>query len=172
MEAQRRRAREALLQSCIASGLASGPFEKDERNVPIPFGGTYWSISHKTRYVAGVVSSSPVGIDLEKIAPRENGLFDYLADEAEWGLAGNREWETFFRYWTAKEAVLKATGAGLSHLKHARIHRVLDAERLIIQYGDRLWPVHHYRFQDHLVSLAHDGEIRWQLIENPSSSAF
>jgi 4'-phosphopantetheinyl transferase len=171
LQAQRRRAREALVKSCTESGLPAGPFEKDERNVPLPFGGIYWSISHKPRYVAGVVSSSPIGIDLEEIAAREPGLFGYLAGEPEWDLAENREWETFFRYWTAKEAVLKATGRGLSDLKNARIERVLDTERLIVRCADRLWPVQHYRFPNHIVSVAHDGEIHWMMMEESSAGA-
>ena len=163
MEAQRRRAREALVQSCVASGLPCGPFDKDARNVPRPFSGNYWSISHKPRYVAAVVSSTPIGIDLEEITPRNTSLFGRVAEEWEWQLAGDRGWETFFRYWTAKEAVLKATGVGLSHLKYARIQRILDADRLIVQYGDRLWPIQQYRFQNHIVSLTNGEEIRWTL---------
>jgi 4'-phosphopantetheinyl transferase len=90
-------------------------------------------------------------------------LFGRLAEEWEWQLAGDRGWETFFRYWTAKEAVLKATGVGLSHLKYARIQRILDADRLIVEYGDRLWPIQQYRFQNHIVSLTNGEEIRWTL---------
>ena len=75
MEAQRRRAREALVRSCVASGIPCGPFDKDACNVPRPFSGNYWSISHKPRYVAAVVSSTPIGIDLEEITPRNKALF-------------------------------------------------------------------------------------------------
>jgi 4'-phosphopantetheinyl transferase len=162
IEAQRRRAREALIQSCLASGVPAGPFEKDTRNVPLTFAGIYWSISHKPQYVAAVVSSSPVGIDLEEITPRKTGLFGYIAEDSEWALA-ERNWDTFFRFWTAKEAVLKATGAGLKDLKKARIQTILHGNHLIVQYADRLWPVQHYRFGNHLVSLTHKGEIRWTL---------
>ena len=167
MEAQRRRAREALVRSCNASGIPCGPFEKDARNVPRPFaGGYWWSVSHKRRYVAAVVSATPIGIDLEEIMPRHNSLFGRLAEEWEWQLAGDREWETFFRYWTAKEAVLKATGVGLRHLQHTRIQRVVDADRLVVQYGGRLWPVHQYRFHNHIVSLTDVKDIRWTLIDH------
>ena len=162
IEAQRRRAREALVQSCLASGVPAGPFAKDTRNVPLPFGGTYWSISHKPQYVAAVVSSSPVGIDLEEVTPRKRRLFGYIAEDSEWALA-EQNWDTFFRFWTAKEAVLKATGAGLKDLKKTRIQTILDGDRLIVVYAQHPWPVQHYRFGNHLVSLTHSGEIRWTL---------
>ena len=165
MAAQRRRAREALIHSCLASGVPAGPFEKDTRSVPLPFAGTYWSISHKPRYVAAVVSSSPVGIDLEEVTPRKRRLFGYIADDSEWALT-EQNWENFFRFWTAKEAVLKATGAGLKDLKKARIHSILDGDRLILRYAERSWFVQQYRFGNHLVSVTHEGEIRWTLGED------
>ena len=168
---QRRLAREALALSCEASGVSRRPFEKDAHNVPQPFDGIYWSLSHKPHYVAAVVSRHPVGIDIEEITPRDAMLYEYVAEEAEWALAGEQNWEIFFRFWTAKEAVLKATGVGLKDLKKARVE-VVQADRLIVQYDGRRWPVQHYRFGHHLVSLTHDGEIRWTLLEDPSSSAF
>lgn len=168
VQAQSRRAREALVLSCEASGVALGFLNKGDRDAPLPFNNTYWSLSHKPRYVAAVVGPAPIGIDIEEIVPRNEGLHAYIADESEWALAG-RGWETFFRYWTAKEAVLKAVGIGISHLKKARIHAVLDQDNLLVDYASRLWPVRHVRFQDHLVALMHDGhEVVWSLLQNPT----
>jgi 4'-phosphopantetheinyl transferase len=168
VQAQRRRAREALALSCEASGVSLGPLTKGERDAPLPFNNIYWSLSHKPRYVAAVVGPAPIGIDIEEIAPRNEGLHAYIADESEWALA-DRSWETLFRYWTAKEAVLKAVGIGISHLKKARIHSILDQDNLLVDYASRLWPVRHFRFQDHLVSVTHDGhEVVWSLLQNPT----
>ncbi|TLY37036.1 MAG: 4'-phosphopantetheinyl transferase superfamily protein [Nitrospirae bacterium] len=161
--AQRRRAREALALSCAASGIAMGVLNKDGVDAPLPFAGNYWSLSHKCRYVAAVVSSSPVGIDIEEIRPRADDLMAYIADEQEWALAARRDWKTFFRYWTAKEAVLKAVGIGLRHLKQARIDRIIDGDNLIVRYESRLWPIRHLNFQDHVVSLTHDIDVCWSL---------
>src|SRR2546427_11373937 len=74
LQAQSRRAREALARSCEASGVRLGPLEKGDRNTPLPFQGTFWSLSHKPRFVAAVVGSAPIGIDIEEITPRTEGL--------------------------------------------------------------------------------------------------
>ena len=161
--AQSRRAREALALSCEASGVAPGPLTADARGAPIPFDNTHWSLSHKSRFVAAVVGPTPIGIDIEEIRPRNEDLYGYIADEEEWALT-DRNWETFFRYWTAKEAVLKTAGVGLSHLRKARIHALLGKDYLIVDYGSLLWPVKHFRFQDHIVALMNDDyEVAWDL---------
>ena len=161
--AQSRRAREALAFSCTATGVPLGPLTTDARGAPIPFDDTHWSLSHKTRFVAAVVGPVPIGIDIEEVRPRNEELYDYVAGEAEWALA-DRNWETFFRYWTAKEAVLKTAGVGLSHLRKAKIHALLGKDYLIVDYGSLLWPVKHFRFQDHIVALMHDDyEVVWDL---------
>jgi 4'-phosphopantetheinyl transferase len=170
VQAQRRRAREALALSCKASGISLGPLNKDARDAPVPFNDTYWSLSHKPRFVAAVVGPAPIGIDIEEITPRHEGIHAYLAGDEEWALA-DRSWETLFRYWTAKEAVLKAVGVGIAHLKKARIHEILDQDNLLVDYASRLWPVRHFRFQDHIVSVTRDDhEVVWKLLQNPTPS--
>jgi len=167
LQAQSRRAREALARCCKASGVRLGPLEKGDRNIPLPFHGTFWSLSHKPRFVAAVVGPAPIGIDIEEITPRTERLPDYIASKAEWALA-DRSWETFFRFWTAKEAVLKAVGVGLAHLKKARIHAILDTDNLIVDCASRLWHVGHFRFRNYIVSLTHDGHaIDWNLVLEP-----
>ena len=172
VQAQRRRARQALARSCEASGITLGPLEKDERDAPLPFNGTYWSLSHKPQFVAAVVGLTPIGIDIEEITPRNAGIHAYIAGDEEWALA-DRGWETLFRYWTAKEAVLKAVGVGISHLKKARIHAIPDTDNLLVDYASRLWPVRHYRFGDHIVSVTRDDhEVVWRLVQPQSGMPF
>lgn len=172
VQAQRRRARQALARSCEASGITLGPLEKDERDAPLPFNGIYWSLSHKPQFVAAVVGRTPIGIDIEEITPRKAGIHAYIAGDEEWALA-DRGWETLFRYWTAKEAVLKAVGVGISHLKKARIHAIPDTDNLLVDYASRLWPVRHYRFGDHIVSVTRDDhEVVWRLVQPQSGMPF
>jgi hypothetical protein len=40
------------------------------------------------------------------------------------------------------------------------------ADRLFVQYWGRLWPINHYRFQDHIVTLTEVKDIRWTLIDH------
>ncbi len=64
---------------------------KDENGMPLPFDGTFWSITHKTHYVGGVVAPTPIGIDIERIRDLSHGLFQKTASEREWALAEHGE---------------------------------------------------------------------------------
>ena len=159
-----RHARRALEMSAEKSGIQLDALEQDERKAPLPFNGTYWSITHKNEYVGGVVCPSPTGIDIEKICPRAKSLFRKTADEAEWALA-DTSFTTFFRYWTAKEAVLKAVGVGLRDLSKCRIHRVLDNHHLDVEYDENNWQIEHYFFDNHIASIVkNDFLIEWTIV--------
>jgi 4'-phosphopantetheinyl transferase len=124
-------AREALQLSAGKSGIALGELLKDEDDVPIPFDGNYWSVSHKPRCVAAVVGKGKVGIDVEEIRPRTEDIFRLVASDGEWDLGGDRSWDTFFRIWTAKEAVLKAAGIGIGGLKKCRVVSLPDGPSMM-----------------------------------------
>ena len=158
-------ARQAIEISAQKSKVPLGKLAQDERNAPLPFDGNYWSIAHKTEYVAGVISPSPIGIDVEKICSRATSLFKKTATEAEWALA-DMTFETFFRYWTAKEAVLKAAGIGLKALSQCRIIKVLDARHLDIEYETSTYRVQHCYFDDHIASIVkNEFKVDWTIVE-------
>jgi len=159
--------REALKLSAEKSGVIVGELYKDENDVPIPFGSHYWSVSHKPKYVAAVISHDKVGIDIEEVKPRSESLFDYVATGEEWELSQEKSWDTLFRYWTAKEATLKAIGVGISGLKTCRIISVPDEAHIILDYQDRLFEVEQLRYQGHIVSVLKDNNrIEWIIIES------
>ena len=160
-----RSARQALQLSAEKSGVKLGELLKDERGSPCPVWGNYWSLSHKPKCVAGVVSKDKVGIDIEEIKPRAKSLFDRVASEEEWGLQ-EKSWDTFFRYWTAKEATLKVIGIGIGGLKTCRIMSVPDENHIVLDYKGQLFLVEQLRYKNHIVSVVKDhNQIEWVVLE-------
>lgn len=158
-------AREALRRSAERLQIELGPLEKDSRGAPLPCQDHYWSVTHKPDYVGGVLAPSPVGLDLEKIRPCSEALFRKAASEEEWALAGRSDRDQlFFRYWTAKEAVLKTGGEGIMDLSRCRIRKVLGDAHLLVDYGRITWPVEQIFFDGHVASVASQGvRLEWIL---------
>ncbi len=157
-------ARQALTLSAKRTGVMLGELLKDERGVPCPVNGNYWSLSHKARYVAAVVSREKIGIDIEEIRPRDQSLFARVATDAEWELQG-RSWDTLFRYWTAKEAVLKIIGIGIGGLGTCRVTSVPDENFITLDYEGQSFVVEQLRHDNHIVSvLKDDNHIEWVVL--------
>lgn len=158
-----RHAREALRRSAERLQVDLGPLEKDPRGAPLPCQGYFWSVTHKPDYVGGLLAPAPVGMDLEKIKPASAALFHKTASEEEWALSDGSPRETlFFRYWTAKEAVLKIGGEGIKDLSRCRIREVPDEAHLLVDYRGTTWPVEHIIFDGHVASVAGIGlRLEW-----------
>jgi 4'-phosphopantetheinyl transferase len=158
-------ARQALALSAGRLGIRLGPLEKDDRGAPIPCHGNFWSLSHKPDYVGGVVAPAAIGLDIEKLRPCSPALRRKAADAAEWVLMGHGDVQTtFFRYWTAKEAVLKARGEGLRDLSRCRIDHILDPTHLRVDYAGKTWTVEHFFFEGHVAAIAAGGfRVEWTL---------
>ncbi len=160
------RARQALYRSVKKSGVVLAQLPKDQNRAPLPLNGVFWSISHKPTYVAGVVANTRIGIDLEKIRPCSNALIRKVAGKKEWDLAGGNpdQDDIFFRFWTAKEAVLKAEGTGLSGLSRCKIISLPAINQVCIDYNDKIWLVEQFRFNGHLVSvLKNNFQVNWEV---------
>jgi len=160
-----RLARQALRASADKSGIRLGELVKDEEGRPCPDSGNYWSLSHKPRCVAAVVSDDRIGIDVEEMKPRTEPLFSYVAGDEEWGLV-DRSWDTFFRYWTAKEATLKVIGIGIGGLKTCRITAVPDEKHVILDYRGDSFLVEQLRYRNHIVAVVKgDNDIEWLVLD-------
>jgi len=161
-----RYARVGLRLSARHTGIDFTPdaLLKNQHGAPLPVNGYYWSVTHKPAYIGAVFSSSPIGVDIEKKRPMSEAMFAKIADKTEWEL-GNEEKETlFFRYWTAKEAVLKAAGVGMSGLSQCRISQICDAHHLLIDYAHERWRIEHVYFDGHIASVVKNNcLIRWQI---------
>ncbi|MFK5954226.1 MAG: 4'-phosphopantetheinyl transferase superfamily protein [Desulfobacterium sp.] len=148
-------ARESVSLSARQTGVTIRAFPKGNRGQPLPWRGVHWSLTHKPLYVAGVASLCSVGIDIELIKPVSSRLFGRICSEQETGLfhATPRE-VVFFRCFTAKEAVLKLHGVGLSGLIDVSVVDVFDSLHLEISYKGVFIRVEHFMLDGHLASIA------------------
>ena len=159
--------REALRLSAEKSGAILGELLKDEDDVPCPFDGNYWSLSHKPKCVTAVVSKEKIGIDIEELKPRSQSIFSLVASDEEWELGKDNSWNTFFRYWTAKEATLKAVGIGIGGLKICWVISVPDENHIVLDYRERLFRVEQLYYENHIIPvLKDDNEIEWIIAED------
>jgi 4'-phosphopantetheinyl transferase len=155
-------ARKALEISAQKSHIQLTNLKKDEKGVPLPFNGHYWSLTHKSKYVAAVIASTPIGIDIEKIRSCSKALFRKTARDSEWKLSNTEPFILFYRYWTSKESVLKASGTGLRDLSKCRIISIIDDNHLVVDYRDQEWLLEHFYFDEHIASIVkNDFHVEW-----------
>jgi phosphopantetheinyl transferase len=79
--------------------------------------GVHVSVSHKDDVAVAIVGARPVGIDVETIAPRTESFVRISFSDEELALgatAGHDPNEWMTRLWTAKEAVAKMRGTGMT----------------------------------------------------------
>ncbi|MCW5313594.1 4'-phosphopantetheinyl transferase superfamily protein [Nostoc sp. KVJ3] len=90
--------------------------------------GLAFNLSHSQELgLCAVNCTRPIGVDLEYIRPMSDlealAKRFFLPREYDMlrSLSPNQQQEVFFRYWTCKEAYLKATGDGLSQLEQVEV---------------------------------------------------
>jgi phosphopantetheine--protein transferase-like protein len=115
--------------------------------------------------VAAVIGRGRIGIDVEEIEPRRENIFGYVASDEEWSLFGGKSWDSLYRCWTAKEAVVKSTGTGLAGLKSCRVADVQDDASISLSFEGRLYKVAQMRLDGHIVSvLKGDDLVEWVVL--------
>ncbi len=170
VEALSARARFALEISSIKSGVNLGCLAKNEDGAPVPFDGNFWSVTHKTEYVGGVIARTETGIDIEKIKPCSKALCNKIAGPREWALSDSDREILFFRFWTSKEAVLKAAGTGIIGLSGCRIEKILSDKSLAVNYNNKRWEIRHHFFNGHIASVVANGfDIEWTILKHSIS---
>ncbi|HYW19237.1 MAG TPA: 4'-phosphopantetheinyl transferase HetI [Nodularia sp. (in: cyanobacteria)] len=126
-----------ILRSILGSYLDIEPqqviFDYQERGKPmladtLADSGLWFNLSHSQGLALCAVNyHGEIGIDLEYIRPMSDvealAKRFFLAREYEVvrSLSPQEQQEIFFRYWTCKEAYLKATGEGLAQLEQIEI---------------------------------------------------
>ena len=157
-----RLARVAARKSARRLGCVLGRLAKDSGGVPLPANGLNWSVTHKPSLVAGVAGPEPLGIDIEPVRPRSPNLFSKIAGPQEWALGNEDEWHLFYRFWTAKEAVLKALGIGMTGLSDCRVLAIDDPFRLTLAFRGTVWQVHQSMAHGHVASVTQrNQDIHW-----------
>ena len=167
VKALSRHARTALALSADLSGVTLGLLAKGGRGAPLPSGGVYWSLSHTLDFVAAVTAPRPVGIDIEKIKSFTPALRERVAEPQEWELSESVDEMLFCRYWTAKEAVLKAIGIGLGGLKQCRITKICDDQHVWLMYDEEKWIVSHSSIaSQHMAAITVGAAgVKWHCLE-------
>jgi len=146
-------ARQALELCAGKCDLQIGELRKSTHGVPLPFHGHYWSLTHKPAYVGAVISLQRTGIDIEEIRPVSEALYHRVAKDQEWQLGGQRSEMLFFRFWTAKEAVLKAEGLGMAGLSKCAVTQILDRQHIQLCCRDTDYWIEQIYFDDHIASV-------------------
>jgi 4'-phosphopantetheinyl transferase len=100
--------------------LAIGRFGKPRLTGLARWLGPWFNLSYRPGMAACAVSTAgPVGLDVERFdaTAAESTMMDWFTADEQATLAaltGQDRVEAFFRLWTAKEAIAKATGRGLA----------------------------------------------------------
>lgn len=159
-----RLARQAL-EICSRKGrLRLGELLKDTNGAPMPFDGLYWSLTHKPKYVGAVISFEKTGIDVEEVRTVLPGMFQRVAGDGEWQLGGPLSEMLFYRFWTAKEAVLKAEGVGMTGLSNCAVTKLWDRQYLELAYQDRRYLVEQVYFNGHIAAVVKNGlDSQWTI---------
>jgi 4'-phosphopantetheinyl transferase len=117
-------------------------FNKPYLNLDVNFDQIFFNTSHSDNYLALAISfDSEIGIDIEK--PRENIDFNkiinrFFSEREKFffsSLKKEHKFETFFQWWTMKEAIVKATGKGL-YLPFNKFNLPLNKKNNKVQLKD------------------------------------
>ncbi len=152
-------------QRCLAAGLllryALGPpyhnylrhneYGKAYLTTPSP---SHFNISHSGDYVALAIDTAPLGLDLEKITDFHPQIAKrcYTPEEQAW-LTSQGSNLAFFKLWTGKEAVMKATGLGFN--MPPETFDIMPIENCFHSINHKSWYLHWQHLDDtHLLCTA------------------
>lgn len=158
---QRATVQRALIESARLSGAPVDGYVATSDGVPLVNDGWHWSVAHKRRCAVAAVARQSIGVDVEEIRPRDPAALAEIATDAELALISERNDFTFFRLWTAKEAVIKALGMGMSAFDNCRLTGT-EVTHWCLHCGDAEWMVKHHFCAGHLFAAAGQAlDINW-----------
>ena len=120
-------------------------------------GDAYFNISHAGDYVALAVANCEVGVDIEKVSAYSDAVAAkcFTPPEREWLRREGCD-EAFYRLWTAKESVMKASGFGFSLPPEA--FSVLPLDSSAHSIAGKPWFLDWLSFSGYIICRATDGE--------------
>lgn len=128
-----------------------------------PANSPIFNISHAGDYVICAMSETHrVGIDLEKVEYIDQEDFIRCFTKEEWACIRNSTFplREFYRFWTRKEAIIKADGRGL-HIPLLDFEVVNDCVAIEPDY----WHIHELTIADDYVAhLATDANVRGECV--------
>ncbi len=121
-----------------------GTLEKDEEERPVPIyikkKAYYWSVSHSFHYVAFSLSDTLTGIDIAEIEARDDTLFATHSEE-EYRILWGVSWLNFYRLWTAKEAIIKASGWKLDDMSEIELREISEDSISIFGFREKIYKI-------------------------------
>ena len=130
---------------------------------------THFNISHSGDYVVLATADREVGVDIEKVIPysdeaavcRSKAARCFTQQELDWmrqeGFRIGSD-EAFYRLWTAKESVMKASGLGFSLAPDTFCVLPLDSSAHHI--ADNLWFLNWLSYDGHIICCAVKDKIQ------------
>ncbi|WP_428229024.1 4'-phosphopantetheinyl transferase family protein [Flavobacterium sp.] len=104
-----------------------------------------FNITHSGSYVFCAIGSKGLGIDIEEILPINFNSVKETMTETQWDIINkaNSPLQEYYKYWTIKEAVLKADGCGFfSSLEKVSI------KKNTAQSEGKTWHIHELLFDN------------------------
>ncbi|MEO3713226.1 4'-phosphopantetheinyl transferase family protein [Roseateles flavus] len=127
-------------QAPLGWRFESGHAGKPALKAPAP---CHFNLSHSGDAIAVAVADQPVGLDIESHRELKDGLAIaqrvFHPRERQWLLAQADFAAAFYRLWTLKEALLKATGEGFTQAPEALCWDELDAAMPAIHHAGQHW---------------------------------
>jgi hypothetical protein len=171
VELRRAAQTKALGAAAARAGISCAGFSRDADGAPLPReDGWCWSVANTGAGVVASVARGALGVDLESLdRERVADVGEFCDPEERARLA---EWDTAatLRLWTAKEAVLKKAGCGISELRACRLAAAPEADTMLLSHRETEHRVRHLRPGRLIVAFTCDaaGEPELLVLEAPA----
>lgn len=117
----------------------------------------FFNLSHAGNFVVLAQATHEVGVDVEPVGSYDQRVAEtcYTPKEMAW-LNLQHSDEAFYRLWTAKESIMKATGKGFGLAPEC--FSVLPIDETPHTVDNRLWHLHWLLYQEHVICSAVERE--------------